>query len=411
VDETDLQGRKPVKSRNLVWMLCALICVSLPLTTFFAFSNRSAFDSTASLINSVGDSLLAIVFTIPAAYILSHYPRHAIGWLLMIPACAIAVSGPITGYFSFHVNPSPTPFILLMSWFSGWSWVLLIFPFINIPLLFPTGKPLSPRWRWVSIISVIWAGLFIFGATFIETLGAIIGNSYQNPFGFIPDQLFVSWLRIWIPGLLLLTLLSMAALILRHRRSSRLERTQINWLLFACLFFTINYLLIGILNIEDSETIVGYIAELIFSFSLMLVPVSIAIAILRYRLWDIKILIRRTLVYSILSAILALVYFGGVTLFQGLFSKFTGDQSSAAIVLSTLSIAALFNPLHNRIRSFIDRRFYRSKYDSEKTLLAFSQVLREEVDLDELNERLVAVVNETLQPERVGLWIRNKTRI
>ncbi len=143
----------------------------------------------------------------------------------------------------------------------------------------------------------------------------------------------------------------------------------------------------------------------------MLVPVSIAIAILRYRLWDIEILIRRTLVYSILSAILALVYFGGVTLFQGLFSKFTGDQSSAAIVLSTLSIAALFNPLHNRIRSFIDRRFYRSKYDSEKTLLAFSQVLREEVDLDELNERLVAVVNETLQPERVGLWIRNKTRI
>jgi hypothetical protein len=180
---------------------------------------------------------------------------------------------------------------------------------------------------------------------------------------------------------------------------------QINWLLFSCMLFTMVYLLIGVFDLGDSQTFAGYLTGVLFGLTLMLVPVSIAIAILRYHLWDIDVIIRRTLVYSILTVLLALVYFGGVTLLQGAFSAFSGEKSSAAIVLSTLSIAALFNPLHNRIRSFIDRRFYRRKYDAEKTLQTFSTSLREEVDLDELNERLITVVNETLQPERVGLWL------
>ena len=137
-----------------------------------------------------------------------------------------------------------------------------------------------------------------------------------------------------------------------------------------------------------------------------MVPISIGIAILRYKLYDIDLLINRTLVYGSLTAVLALVYFGGVTGTQSIFRAITGQQSTVAVVASTLVLAALFNPLRHRIQAFIDRRFYRSKYDARKTLEAFSFKLRDETDLEALNEDLVGVVRATVQPAHVSLWLR-----
>jgi hypothetical protein len=146
-----------------------------------------------------------------------------------------------------------------------------------------------------------------------------------------------------------------------------------------------------------------------FALSFLLVPFSISIAVLRSRLFDIDVLINRALVYGSLTAMVIGLYFGGIVLLQRLFVVLTGEQSTVAVVASTLMIAALFNPLRRRIQAFIDRRFYRRKYDARKTLEAFAAKLREETDLDALNAELVGVVRETMQPAHVSLWLRPDT--
>jgi hypothetical protein len=202
--------------------------------------------------------------------------------------------------------------------------------------------------------------------------------------------------------------------ILRYRRDSTpLERQQTKWILFGFSILILGFplwLLIfgGYLEVPPGEpdllaTLLGWI---LIQFGLIYLPVSITIAILRYRLWDIDVIIRRTLVYGGLTITLAVVYFGSVVLLQALFQEFAGDQSTAAIVLSTLLIAALFIPLRRRIQRDIDRRFYRQRYDAQRTLEAFAASLRDQVELEQLTSQLLAVVQETMQPEFTHLWLR-----
>ena len=197
-------------------------------------------------------------------------------------------------------------------------------------------------------------------------------------------------------------LASAASLFVRFRRSRGEERLQLKWVAYAAA---------GTVAIVVPAIAVarGASPSLIIVAGAPLVPVAAGVAILRYRLYDIDVVINRTLVYGLLTTLLVVVYFGGVVVLQYVFRALTGGESQLAMVASTLAIAALFNPLRRRVQAFVDRRFYRRKYDAAKTLEAFSAKLRDETDLEALNNELVGVVRETMQPAHVSLWLRPDT--
>jgi hypothetical protein len=243
----------------------------------------------------------------------------------------------------------------------------------------------------------------------------------RNPFGLEGQPWIADATNAILVPFLLCILASIVSLILRYRRSGGEVRQQIKWIAFAASFLGLMFVSAMASSViffffapetwESSADTPPFWLELLFYvmvLSLAGVPVAVGIAILRYRLYDIDILINRTLVYGALTATLVLIYFGGVATTQAIFQALTGQeqQPQLAVVVSTLVIAALFNPLRRRIQFFIDRRFYRRKYDAAKTLEAFSAKLRDETDLDALNAELVGVVRETMQPAHVSLWLR-----
>jgi hypothetical protein len=192
-----------------------------------------------------------------------------------------------------------------------------------------------------------------------------------------------------------------------RRRARGVERQQIKWLLYAGAIFFVGNVLKNTVFSPLGEVSWGlWVGYLLVGIGGLGGPIAIGIAILRYRLYEIDTLINRTLVYGLLTAMLVALYFGGIVVLQRFFIILTGQQSTLAVVASTLLIAALFTPLRRRIQSFIDRRFYRRKYDARKTLEAFSAQLREDTDLNALSEDLVGVVRETMQPAHVSLWLR-----
>jgi len=196
-----------------------------------------------------------------------------------------------------------------------------------------------------------------------------------------------------------------ASLFMRLHYSRGIERQQIKWITYAAVTGISGAILMyTIAEATDVLWLKGF-GFVLLTIGLVGIPISMGIAILRYRLFEIDLIINRTLVYGSLTAILALFYFGSVTALQSLFSLLTGQGDTLAIVASTLAIAALFNPLRGRIQGFVDRRFYRRKYDAAKTLKAFGARLREETDLEKISDGLVGVVRETMQPSHVSLWL------
>jgi hypothetical protein len=199
---------------------------------------------------------------------------------------------------------------------------------------------------------------------------------------------------------------SAVSLIVRMRRAGRAQRQQIKWLAYGGALVVGAVFASGVISIWS-----GNVGIAVISVGLIGVPIFTGVAIARYRLYDIDIVINRTLVYGALTAALVAVYFGGVATLQALFRALTGkeQQPQFAVVVSTLTIAALFNPLRRRIQAFIDRRFYRGKYDAAKTLEGFSTKLRDETDLEALSDDLVGVVRDTMQPAHISLWLRRDT--
>jgi hypothetical protein len=403
-----------MRKRNLSWL--AWVCFGAVTLIVVAGTLVQVRQNTQQNPAFLASGLLLALFTaltaFLAALIISHQQRNAIGWLLMITAAGNALGTPVETYLAgFQVAPqAPSFFFLLLAWFNGWSWALTLFPLFLIPLLFPTGQPPSPRWRWVLYGMLGLISLFFLFSTFETTLSPANSDwTVPNPIGFINFGFpFIPW-GIALIGLIILCVLS---LFIRYRRASALERAQIRWFLSACALFVLTYtpLFLYFDWSNPDPTLLNIIFELLFVLALLALPTSIAIAILRYRLWDIDVIIRRTLVYGALTATLALVFFGSVVVLQTIFTAVSGEQSAVATVISTLLIAALFTPLRRRIQHDIDRRFFRQKYNAEQAIERFAAAARQETDLDQLTAELLAVVAETMQPESVSLWLRPQER-
>src|SRR5215203_509579 len=268
--------------------------------------------------------------------------------------------------------------------------LLLTTPTVALVVLFPDGR-FVPRWtRWLILLSI-----------------ALVATTLYLP------------LAYWGTLLVVMLLGAIYAQVFRYRRvSTPAERQRTKWVLFGFLIWWLLIMILGVpylleLNLPSGSPLPWWthLGSAGWWLTLTIVPLSLSIAVLRYRLYDIDVVINRTLVYGSLTLMLLLVYFGSVTSLQYAFRALSGhaELPQLTIVVSTLVIAALFNPLRLRVQAFIDRRFYRQKYDAAKTLEAFSAKLRDETDLDSLNAELVAAVRETMQPEHVSLWLRKDT--
>jgi hypothetical protein len=290
------------------------------------------------------------------------------------------------------------------AWIYSWVWVPALGVIVFLPLLFPNGRLPSPRWRPFAWLTVLLAAVGTIMAAISPGPG--VGLSIRNPLGIesLPD------LNEQLQALMFaLIFVAAASLVWRMRYAGGVERQQIKWVAYAgALAGGASLPTYTILEAVDLRWLhmVGYVPALI---GIIGVPLAVGIAILRYRLYEIDILINRTLVYSSLTATLVALYFGVILVLQRLFVVLTGEKSTLAVVASTLLIAALFNPFRRRIQRVVDRRFYRRKYDARKTLEAFSAHLRNDTDLKTLSDNLVGVVRETMQPAHVPLWLRSDT--
>jgi len=373
--------------------------------------------------------LLALIMTYPDAYIFDHWfdstlaaisfspvgaviasrslPSNLIGWLFCATGLVFAVVHFAAQYavFTLVAEPGSLPAGEAAAWISSWLWVVQLGLVAFLFLLFPTGGLPGSRWRWFAWLTVL---LVLVGAVMLAfSPGPIIViGSIENPLGVegLPN---VYGLVFRLVELVMNTLMFVAliSLVIRLRRARQIERQQIKWFVYATALTLSGAILTYPVSDAIGSVWLKWIAFVPLIVGVLAIPISMGIAILRYRLYEIDLIINRTLVYGLLTVMLGLVYFGSVTALQYLFSLLTGQGNTLAIVASTLAIAALFNPLRRRIQGFIDHRFYRRKYNVRKTLEAFGSKLRDETDLEKLCEDLGEVVDETMQPSHISLWL------
>src|SRR5215203_4692811 len=388
-----------MRPRAAAWVAWALwtLCVTLATLAVVLDVHNPQVRSHLKFVVFAGVPLL--VYPTIGAFIVSRRPKNAVGWILCGMGFVfevLAFAGAYANYTRFaHPGSLPGEKIMLSlnPWTVGPS---LMLGAVLLVLVFPDGKLPTAGARYK--VPVKWLGRTV---AWMAVCGAALVYLWSLPW---PGGA-VEVLNI-IGGLSLVVsfVASVFSVFVRHQSAEGRERQQIKWFAYGAAVLMGSFFFLQVAGDKLSE----WTIFVLIVTGLMVIPVSVGIAIMRYRLYDIDVLINRTLVYEVLTAMLLVIYFGGVTATQAFFRTLTGQQElpQLAIVVSTLLIAALFNPLRRRIQSFIDRRFYRSKYDAKKTLEAFSSKLRDETDLEALSGDLEGVVMETMQPEHVSLWLR-----
>ena len=378
---------------RLAWALCAVSLLILALSLLLIVLGWSTplpgartpwRDQAVSIVGIMGAPVLG-------GLIASRRPKNSYGWVWSIFGLGLSLQLLAGAYASYAlvepgslVAPKTIPHLLN----PGGPLALTLGSFLM--LLFPKGRLPSPRWRFVArTAGVSGAVLIVLSFFFIS-----------------PDQAggLVSAVAVVVASALFVSVfLSALSLVVRYRRADGVERQQLRWLAGAAVLIGV-YIVGGLIGLD--RLLGEGVWNLINAASNAGLYAAVGIAILRYRLYEIDIIINRALVYGSLTFMLVALYFGGIVVLQRVFVALTGQQSTLAVVASTLAIAALFNPLRRRVQALVDRRFYRRKYNARKTLEAFSVQLRDETDLDELGDDLLEVVTDTMQPAHVTLWLR-----
>jgi hypothetical protein len=401
-----------VSARHLAWTLFALF-IALVLGSTAATLAGPAPDEDVFFVAVVG-------YAFVGALVASRLPANPIGWLLLAIGILLSLGALVDANLMFEDAFARG----VSAWLSDWTWYIwLTLAGIFLPLVFPNGRLLSPRWRPVLWMGAVALALSVVGSAFepgrIDVDSAV---PVDNPFGIggpVGDAMPV----LSRAGDVLAALafaLAAASLVVRFRRSRGIERQQLKWFAYvgllaaAGLAVAMAAVLFGTQPGEEGGgttlDILGAVGWFTALFAITIgIPLATGIAILRHRLYDIDVVINRTLVYGALTATLAGAYLGSVLLLQLALGPLTEDNG-LAIAGSTLGVAALFRPARARIQELVDRRFYRRKYDAAHTIERFGASVRDEVELAALSAELRAVVADTMQPAHVSLWLREAAR-
>ena len=388
------------RSTRVAWGLLAVFGAIFVATNALAAANGDL--RAQHLVETVPLWLAFSAFMVVGALIVAHRPGNRIGWIFSAIALLAAGGGLAETYarYAYETRPGSLPGAIVATWFAWSSWYPTVaLAVVFTPLLFPTGRLLSPRWRPVAWLAGAVTAAVVALAVLQPTFVLESGRTVDNPIGVAaaanPDQSTAG--TVLTSVLMLSVLAAFTSLILRFRRSRGEERQQLKWFTYAAAL--VPFVALG-------EVLPEAVANLLFAALTAFLPIAAGIAILRYRLYEIDRLINRTLVYGVLTALLGLIYVGAVLVLGQLAGAVGAKTPSWVIATATLIVAAMFQPARRRIQAAVDRRFNRRKYNAVKTVEGFSARLRDEVDLDTLSTELLAVVDQTMQPARSSLWLR-----
>jgi hypothetical protein len=354
--------------------------------------------------------VLIAPFGVVGALLASRRPDHRIGWILCSFAVTFAVAVLTKAYASAGlVADHEWPAARLAAWIYTWFWLVYVTQLELAFLLFPSGRFAGSRWRWLALAIIIANALFGAGRALMP--GPLEGHPIDNPFGVAAlAPAATGFAAVSSPLFLIGLLISLGSPFVRLPQMPGVEREQVKWVASGGALLAVAQLLSGLLlRIGLAPTVGEFLSHALYALGVVAIPATMGVAILRYRMYDIEVIIRRTLIYGSMLAVLAAAYLGGVVLVQSILRGFTSG-SEIAVAASTLLTIALFQPLRSRIQRGIDRRFYRSRYDAARTIDAFAEQLRDEVDLEAVRAHLLATVGHTVAPVHASVWLRERAR-
>lgn len=372
------------------------VALSVPTVVLTAVTLVSAFpDQSGRPEDSAAIALqaaISITFLATGLFIVARMPSHVVGWILVALALDVSL---------VFIERWPVPLLSAgaAEVIAGGAWTVGIALVVILMLVFPTGRPISPRWHWAVWSAALWPPLLLAVNFFSPQMmrGGVLGPNANGVAGPLGELLFLV-LRVMVLGFAALLIVGGAAAVVRFSRARGDERQQLKWVASAAAALAV------IMLITFTPVWGGWLA-LLDDLSILALPTTIAIAILRHRLYDIDVIIRRTLVYGALTVLLGAVYAGSVVLLTQLLGSFA-DGNQFAVAVSTIAVVVLFQPLRRHVKTSVDRRFYRSRFDARRIVEALGAQLRNEVDLDSLTEALSGAVTQTMHPTSTSVWLR-----